>query len=83
MGFIAVQWAVPSTLLNGTAAAAGIALINSCGNLGGFISPTVIGWVTTRTGGNAAGQYVTGGFLFLAAVLILLLRLRPTVSRKG
>jgi nitrate/nitrite transporter NarK len=71
---MAVQWAMPSALLNGSAAAAGIAMVNSFGNLGGFVSPTLIGQITKHTGNHAAGQYVTGGFLLLAGVLLFALR---------
>ncbi|MGB8352999.1 MAG: MFS transporter, partial [Chthoniobacteraceae bacterium] len=74
MGMMAVQWAMPSALLNGAAAAAGIAMVNSFGNLGGFVSPILIGQIITRTGNHAAGQYVTGGFLLLAGVLLFSLR---------
>lgn len=81
MGLMAVLWAMPGALLNGTAAAAGIALINSCGNLGGFVSPSVIGWITQTTQSNAGGQYLTAAFLFLAAVLLFSLRfLEPPKS---
>jgi ACS family tartrate transporter-like MFS transporter len=56
-------WIFPSTLLTGTAAAAGIALINSVGSTGGFFGPTIIGWVRDATGG------FQGALLFLAAAM--------------
>ncbi len=68
---IAMFWALPPAFLGGTAAAAGIALINSIGNLGGFVSPTVMGWLATRTQSVDSGLYLTSGCLFAAAVLIL------------
>ncbi|MGC8035707.1 MFS transporter, partial [Salmonella enterica] len=43
-------WAMPSTFLSGAGAAAGIAMINSLGNLGGFVGPFAIGWLKNRTG---------------------------------
>jgi len=58
-------WIFPSTLLTGTAAAAGLALINSVGSTGGFFGPTIIGWVRDTTGGFA------GALLFLAAVMAI------------
>jgi ACS family tartrate transporter-like MFS transporter len=58
-------WAMPTALLSGTAAAAGIALINSVGNLGGFFGPYIIGVVRTST-----GQF-KGGLLVVAAALAL------------
>ena len=82
MGMMAVQWSLPSALLNGTAAAAGIAMVNSFGNLGGFVSPTLIGQITSRTGNHASGQFVTGGFLLLEAIILLSCRfLQPPSSR--
>ncbi len=42
-----VFWAIPSQYLQGEAAAGGIALINSIGLLGGFLSPSIIGWIKT------------------------------------
>ncbi|MBO9100994.1 MULTISPECIES: MFS transporter [unclassified Rhizobium] len=66
-------WIFPSTLLTGTAAAAGIALVNSVGSTGGFFGPSIIGWVRDATGS------FTGSLLFLAvsmavtAVAILVL----------
>jgi ACS family tartrate transporter-like MFS transporter len=56
-------WAMPTTLLSGTTAAAGIAFINSIGNLGGFVGPYVIGLVRTST-----GQF-KGGLLLVSAAL--------------
>jgi ACS family tartrate transporter-like MFS transporter len=58
-------WIFPSTLLTGTAAAAGIALINSVGSTGGFFGPTIIGWVRDATGG------FQGALLFLAAAMAI------------
>jgi len=58
-------WAIPSSFLTGTAAAAGIAMINSFGNLGGFCGPYVIGLVR-----NSTGEF-KGGLLFLGAALVL------------
>jgi nitrate/nitrite transporter NarK len=69
-----VFWAMPPALLGGAAAAAGIALINSLGNVGGFVGPALIGWLLDVT-----GSY-TGGLLALTAVLVaqalLVLRVR-------
>jgi ACS family tartrate transporter-like MFS transporter len=57
-------WALPSRFLSGGALAAGIALINTMGSLGGFVGPNVVGWIKQATGG------FTGGLLFLAALLV-------------
>jgi MFS family permease len=67
-----VFWTYPSAILSGTAAAAGIAMINSIGNLAGFVSPSIIGWMKDVTQSTNAGMYVVSGALFLGAVLALL-----------
>jgi len=54
--------------LTGTAAATGIAWINSVGNLGGFFGPTAVGWVKTATGSFASGLYLLAGTALLSAV---------------
>jgi MFS transporter, ACS family, tartrate transporter len=65
-------WALPTIFLSGTAAAASIALINSIGNLGGFVGPYIIGFLTDRTGNYTAGlsylvaSGVVGGLLLLS-----------------
>jgi ACS family tartrate transporter-like MFS transporter len=66
-------WAMPSVFLSGAGAAAGIAMINSIGNLGGFVGPAVIGWLKDRTGGYAAGLYVVAATLAVSAVVTLML----------
>jgi len=66
-------WSMPTMFLSGAAAASGIAVINSVGNLGGFAAPAVIGWVKDRTGSFAGGLYFVAALLVLSAVLTLLL----------
>lgn len=66
-------WAMPSMFLSGAGAAAGIAMINSIGNLGGFVGPFAIGWLKNLTGGYAAGLYVVAATLALSAIVTLLL----------
>ncbi|XUW90951.1 MFS transporter [Burkholderia sp. M6-3] len=66
-------WAMPSMFLSGAGAAAGIAMINSIGNLGGFVGPFAIGWLKNVTGGYSAGLYVVGATLALSAVVTLML----------
>lgn len=67
-----VFWTYPSAILGGAAAAAGIGLINSVGNLAGFVSPTIVGWLKDVTGSTNAGMYFVAGALVLGAVLALL-----------
>jgi len=64
-------WMLPTTLLGGVSAAAGIAAVNSFANLAGFCSPYLIGWITTLTGSSAIGMYLITGVLFLGASLVL------------
>jgi D-galactonate transporter len=71
-------WQMPTLLLSGTAAAGGIALINSIGNLSGWVGPFVVGWLKDITGKTSAGLYVVAGLEVLAAVLILLFMARPS-----
>lgn len=58
-------WSLPTAFLSGTAAAGGVALINSIGNVGGFVGPYVIGYVKETT------QSFTSGLLALAATLLV------------
>jgi len=69
-----VFWAIPSQYLKGEAAAGGIALINSIGLLGGFLSPSIIGWSKEATGSLAGGLYVISALLVAGALLLLVNR---------
>lgn len=64
-GALGPFWTMPTAFLRGTAAAGGIAIVNSVGNLGGFAGPFLIGWVRDATGS------FEGGLLTLAAVLVV------------
>jgi D-galactonate transporter len=64
-------WTFPANLLAGAAAAAGIALINSVGNIGGFASTFVVGWMTDLTHSTSASLYLFAGLLVVAALLML------------
>jgi MFS transporter, ACS family, tartrate transporter len=74
-------WTMPTMFLSGASAAAGIALINSLGNLGGFIGPFMIGWMKSRWGSYAGGLYVVGGMLAVSAVMMLALSLQSRPPR--
>lgn len=68
-------WALPPAFLCGTAAAAGIALINSIGNLGGgFPGQYMLGWLSDKTHSYRPGLLIIAGGLVLAAGLIMLIR---------
>jgi cyanate permease len=77
---ICTFWQMPTMLLAGTAAAGGIALINSIGNLAGWAGPSVVGWLEDVTGKIATGLYVVAGLEVLAAALILLFMPGTTVG---
>lgn len=64
-------WAMPTAYLSGPAAAGGIALINSLGLIGGFVSPFVIGWFKTATGSVNYGLYFVTALMVLGAIALL------------
>ena len=72
---MSVFWSIPPMLLGGTAAAAGIALINAVGNLGGFVGPSVMGWLRDATGAYSGGLVVLAAALILEAILVMQLKL--------
>jgi ACS family tartrate transporter-like MFS transporter len=65
-------WAMPSKLLSSSAAAAGIALINSVGNLGSGFGPYWIGHLRNSSGSFKAGLLSVAAILVLAAVVVLI-----------
>ncbi|MGQ8630996.1 MFS transporter [Agrobacterium sp. DKPNP3] len=71
-GAIPVFWQMPNKLFSGTAAAAGIAIINSFGNLGGFLAPYGLGLLKTETGSVTLGLLTVGILGLFAAVLLAL-----------
>ncbi|MDT7951577.1 MAG: MFS transporter [Acetobacteraceae bacterium] len=71
----AVLWTIPTRFLSGIAAAGGLALINSVGTLGGFVGPSIMGYLRGATGSFNAGLLYLAGFLFLAVLLIGVLKL--------
>jgi len=69
-------WPLPSVRLSGTAAAGGIAVINSIGNLGGFVGPYIIGYLKDLHYGYTGGLLVSALFMALGAVLVVITRSR-------
>jgi nitrate/nitrite transporter NarK len=63
-------WSLPTAFLSGTAAAAGIAIVNSVGNLAGFASPYMIGYLKDLTSSTASGMYVLAGVLVVGAIAV-------------
>jgi len=72
---MSVFWSIPPLVLGGAGAAAGIALINAVGNLGGFVGPSVMGWLRQETGGYGGGMLVLASGLIVAAGLVMTLKL--------
>jgi D-galactonate transporter len=68
---LAQFWCLPTAILAGAAAATGIALINSIGNLSGFLGPWVMGWLVDRTGSTDTGVYVLAAVMVIGSVLVL------------
>lgn len=75
-------WALPTSFLTGTAAAAGIALVNSIGNLAGFAAPYITGFLADLTGSQNAGMWAVGAAMVGAGVLTLALRALPKPDRE-
>jgi len=85
LSWVACFWSLPTAFLSGTAAAAGIAWINSVGNLGGYVGPLAIGWVRDHYKSSELAFYSLAAFALLGAVIILVLRgtQRKPVSAKA
>ena len=73
-GCLAVFWTLPTAFLSGPAAAAGIAAINSIGNLAGFAGPFAMGYIKDRTGSFDGGLLALAVVGFIAAAIVLLLK---------
>jgi ACS family tartrate transporter-like MFS transporter len=71
---LATFWSLPTAFLSGTAAAAGIALINSVGNLGGFVGPYIVGFLSDSTGSFYAGLLLLAALILVAGLLALAVR---------
>ena len=70
IGLLAIFWTLPSAMLSGSAAACGIALINSVGNLGGFGGPYLIGYLKEATNSFQLALAVLAIFPLLAAIIL-------------
>ncbi len=66
-------WTLPTAVLSGSAAAAGIAVINSIGNLSGFFGPYAMGWIKDATGSFTGGLLLIAGLAVVAMVIVLVL----------
>lgn len=66
-----VFWSLPTHFLSGSAAAGGIALINACGNLAGYLSPVLVAWIKESTGNLTNALYMLAAWLLLSAVIVM------------
>lgn len=83
-GFFAVLpifWTLPTAYLSGTAAAAGIAAVNSIGNLGGFFGPKVFGMLKDQTHGDVASLMFLAACAVIGAVIVLVIGHNPALER--
>jgi len=62
-------WALLAASLSGTGSAAGIALVNSVGNLGGFVGPVVVGLIADHTGSSKSGLAALAAAVLMLSVL--------------
>jgi MFS family permease len=72
IGSMPLFWPLPSAFLAGTAAAAGIGIVNSVGNLGGYIGPNIPVWAKHYSGDPSAALYVIAAILVVGAILTFL-----------
>src|SRR3954468_11978556 len=83
-GFFAVLpifWTLPTAFLSGAGAAAGIAAVNSIGNLGGYFGPQAFGLLRDHTGSDLAGLVFLAGCALIGMLIVLLLAANPAIRR--
>ena len=68
---LSMFWSLPAAFLGSAAAAAGLALINSLGQIAGFVSPFLVGWIKDATQSTDAALYVLSAVMLLGALLVL------------
>jgi D-galactonate transporter len=71
MSALSTFWALPTSILSGTAAAAGIAWINSIGNLAGYVSPYIVGKIRDTTHNMLYALLVLAGFCLMSALVVI------------
>jgi len=69
IGSMPLFWPLPSAFLAGTAAAAGIGIVNSVGNLGGYVGPNIPIWAKKISTDPSAALYIIAGVLMVGAIL--------------
>ena len=81
-GALPTFWSLPPRFLSGRAAASGIALINTVGNLAGLMGPWLTGWLKSTTNSYEGSMCIVGGFMALSTVMIFILA-RATDDQDG
>jgi len=72
IGSMPLFWPMPSAFLAGTAAAAGIGIVNSVGNLGGYVGPNIPIWAKSVSADKSAALYIIAALLIVGALLTFL-----------
>ena len=80
MATLSIYWSVPTQLLAGTAAAGGIALVNSLGNLSGFVAPSMLGYIKDATKSLSGGLYALAALVVIGVILIVIITPRPATK---
>ena len=83
IGSMPLFWPLPSAFLAGTAAAAGIGIVNSVGNLGGYVGPNIPVWARHFSSDSSAALYIIAGILMVGAILTFLFIPRTLRVRVG
>ena len=78
--YLPVFWSLPSEFLGKSAAATAVGIVNSFGNLGGFVGPYLFGYLRTSTGRFETGLWVLVGFMLLAGVCTSCIRIPPPTT---
>jgi cyanate permease len=69
-------WPLPAAFLGSAAAAGGLALINSLGQVAGFVSPFLVGWIKDQTGSTDVALYILSTVMLVGALLVMLVPAR-------
>ncbi|PLT30046.1 MFS transporter [Peribacillus deserti] len=79
--FLGPFWSLPALFLTESAAAVGIAFINSVGNLGGFLGPYTLGYLVDATGKMQAGLFFLAALLIISSLLVFSIKKEHTTTR--
>ena len=71
----AIFWTIPTRFLTGVAAAGGLAFINSIGTVGGFVGPSMMGWLREFSGSYVVGLAAVAGIMVAATIASMSLKL--------